>query len=527
MLPKNWCLKVTDESLSFVNLARKSNPSKFLQDPISLSDYNFVGNDDSSGNISGFYNREEKEEINLETFKQYVLHELPKISNMSLKKSDLKVGVWYKFVDSSTYHLKFEERGSSDEYWGSEHIASGEYTGRSGKLSGRSYIITVSDSSDIFKKLPSSHPDRDNFPSHSGTSTTSFPKSSPDHKFSVGDRVIYQEEKTVITKLCTPGHYIVEYSSGWGGDTEPDFGLEGHKKYHWAYDSSLKLIEGSEHFKVGDRVKYLGKSTVVVSVDASNEYVVEYEYGWVDGRYGSKKYHYAKKSDLSLDTTTPDTYKSSTPSKKWSVGDKITYKPKSLCKNRGSYSSGYYYGGDDQDGFVGTIARYSEYISDIGCYKISVSVKCGGAYLMVERDFYEYDGSKPPTKSSYTAGVDHYSMILGQYNVGDIVISLEDISSSTRMKGDIFEVLSTSDADNLRYGTSWASSNRYGWRLATYEEQIAFRNGVKNIKNMSSNPCAEVLLADSSAKKSSKMQALPHQTLVESAQPKKSTKLIY
>jgi len=70
---------------------------------------------------------------------------------------------------------------------------------------------------------------------------------------------------------------------------------------------------------------------------------------------------------------------------KFKVGDQVTYKSKSSC-------DGYKYGGDDHDGYVGTITSYGVYRPEYDCYGIYVTCKEGGNYSMLESEFYEYDG---------------------------------------------------------------------------------------------------------------------------------------
>jgi hypothetical protein len=73
--------------------------------------------------------------------------------------------------------------------------------------------------------------------------------------------------------------------------------------------------------------------------------------------------------------------------KRFKVGDTVTYKSKSSC-------DGYRYGGTDHDGYVGTITSYLSYYSENGCYGIQVTSREGN-YTMLESEFHEYDGSTP------------------------------------------------------------------------------------------------------------------------------------
>jgi len=70
---------------------------------------------------------------------------------------------------------------------------------------------------------------------------------------------------------------------------------------------------------------------------------------------------------------------------RFKVGDKVTYRSKASC-------NGYRYGGDDHDGYVGTITSYGVYRPEYDCYGIHVTCKEGGNYYMLESEFYEYNG---------------------------------------------------------------------------------------------------------------------------------------
>ena len=83
------------------------------------------------------------------------------------------------------------------------------------------------------------------------------------------------------------------------------------------------------------------------------------------------------------------------PPKAFNVGDKVSYKKQQDCHD----SNGdirYYYGGDCQYGFVGIIKNYYKYIPKENCYKIEVTTKFGGSFLMLESEFEEYDFKKTP-----------------------------------------------------------------------------------------------------------------------------------
>jgi hypothetical protein len=77
--------------------------------------------------------------------------------------------------------------------------------------------------------------------------------------------------------------------------------------------------------------------------------------------------------------------------KRFKVGDKVTYRFRSDCKD--NY---YRWGGDDHGGYVGTIKSYDSYQPDYNCYGIKVTSR-EGEYTMLESEFYEYDGTYPGT----------------------------------------------------------------------------------------------------------------------------------
>jgi hypothetical protein len=92
---------------------------------------------------------------------------------------------------------------------------------------------------------------------------------------------------------------------------------------------------------------------------------------------------------------------------RFKVGDQVTYKSKSSC-------DGYRYGGNDHDGYVGTITSYLSYYSENGCYGIQVTSREGN-YTMLESEFYEYDGTYPGavTLGTSAAGSTPYILCSG------------------------------------------------------------------------------------------------------------------
>jgi hypothetical protein len=93
---------------------------------------------------------------------------------------------------------------------------------------------------------------------------------------------------------------------------------------------------------------------------------------------------------------------------KFKVGDQVTYKSKSSC-------DGYKYGGDDHDGYVGTITSYGVYKSEYDCYVIYVTCKEDSNYCMLESEFHEYDGTYPGavTLGTSAAGSTPYILCSG------------------------------------------------------------------------------------------------------------------
>jgi hypothetical protein len=75
---------------------------------------------------------------------------------------------------------------------------------------------------------------------------------------------------------------------------------------------------------------------------------------------------------------------------RFNVGDKVTYKSSNDCHHK-DRSTGYYYGGDNQGGFVGTITEVNYYNESHDCYKIEVTSRHGWDFSMLEREFLEYD----------------------------------------------------------------------------------------------------------------------------------------
>jgi len=92
--------------------------------------------------------------------------------------------------------------------------------------------------------------------------------------------------------------------------------------------------------------------------------------------------------------------------RKFKVGDKVTYKSINDCKGqfyiKGDHGK-YYWGGVEQNGFVGTVKGCDSYIEDKDCYRLEVTCREGGSYSMLECEFVEYD-KKPACTHDFTVG---------------------------------------------------------------------------------------------------------------------------
>lgn len=78
------------------------------------------------------------------------------------------------------------------------------------------------------------------------------------------------------------------------------------------------------------------------------------------------------------------------PEKVFEEGDILTYKKKKDCSNKR-----YHHGGDCQGDKCGDLVRYVEYNELFKCWIIRVRIPGkDDAYLMLEREFVEYDTTK-------------------------------------------------------------------------------------------------------------------------------------
>jgi hypothetical protein len=226
-------------------------------------------------------------------------------------------------------------------------------------------------------------------------------------------------------EVISGGHTIDGYC-------EEGYGLFYTKDELSHFTEEPKTTKESElPFKVGDRVEikpgYKNGSSVGVVKKIKDNLFTSPIYGIefsqydsflhdLDGNCATGYGWYYHEHELKLVTTptesmTPVT--SEIPEKRFSVGQKVTYKPDS------SLPRGYRYGGKDQGGFVGEIKGYVEFVSDYNCYKISVTEKGGGVYSMLESEFEEYlDPTFTAKKVSISASA---SKPTERFKVGDKV----------------------------------------------------------------------------------------------------------
>ena len=73
--------------------------------------------------------------------------------------------------------------------------------------------------------------------------------------------------------------------------------------------------------------------------------------------------------------------------KRFNIGDRVTYKHTSQC-----YGGRYRHDGSDQGGYRGEILDYGSYNEEFNCYVVNVTSNEGFYYLMLEKEFMEWDG---------------------------------------------------------------------------------------------------------------------------------------
>jgi hypothetical protein len=216
--------------------------------------------------------------------------------------------------------------------------------------------------------------------------------SSVDLKFEVGDLVIpnsclfKDDECRIVTVYLT---------SAFVETLNPDKFGRGHKggtiisvENGWNYNLTDLVHSFRYGFKIGDRVKTPNGVGIIKcfnkefgSIGVAHDEVNYFGHtidGYCEEGYG--RFYF--KDELSHFTEEPMT--PVTPEKRFSVGQKVTYKPES------SLPKGYIYGGINQGGFVGEIKDYVEFVSDHNCYKITVTTKEESSYSMLESEFEDY-----------------------------------------------------------------------------------------------------------------------------------------
>jgi hypothetical protein len=119
--------------------------------------------------------------------------------------------------------------------------------------------------------------------------------------------------------------------------------------------------------------------------------------------------------------------------KRFKVGDKVTYRFRSDCKD--NY---YRWGGDDHGGYVGTIKSYDSYQPDYNCYGIKVTSR-EGEYTMLESEFHEYDGTYPGAVTLRTsAGSDLRIISAGTANTTFLgTVGLQIVQTVPKPKDDL------------------------------------------------------------------------------------------
>ena len=151
--------------------------------------------------------------------------------------------------------------------------------------------------------------------------------------------------------------------------------------------------------------------------------------------------------------------------RKFKIGDKITYKSNHLCNWQYSDEHGeYYWGGDNQEGYVGTITNYNSYIESKDCYKIEVTAKDRDTYTMLECEFKEYD-HKPEYKSLVGRWV-KFLRTLNDTKAGTCLLITEDYESD-----DCMEVKGYGAFDRIRLTNGDCELMPKGWEVNMYHIQ--------------------------------------------------------
>jgi hypothetical protein len=258
------------------------------------------------------------------------------------------------------------------------------------------------------------------------------------HGFTIGDVVIpdcdnFKGRQCIVRAFGSASVGVhCPLGSGLGGHT-----LDGHCPDHtgrWYLPSQLKLVSKEEPEIVSKpstpstpTIPIPKEGYVTVRIFTEEEFKAkdrwstfgskEYPKGWnIEGymnrylgtylqipngafKYDNTDFKYAgwtfKDTDYEVIHASvkpePEPKEPEMKAKRFKVGDKVTYRFRSDCKD--NY---YRWGGDDHGGYVGTIKSYDSYQPDYNCYGIKVTSR-EGEYTMLESEFYEYDGTYPGT----------------------------------------------------------------------------------------------------------------------------------
>jgi hypothetical protein len=197
-----------------------------------------------------------------------------------------------------------------------------------------------------------------------------------------------------------------------------------------------RVLEGQGYPKgwniEGKMNKYLGAYLQIREVDFTSDKSLGYE-GWNFKDTDYEVIHEGvepkiePKIEAKAEPKEPEMKK-----QRFKVGDQITYKSKSSC-------DGYRYGGDDHDGYVGTITSYGVYKSEYDCYVIHVTCKEDSNYCMLESEFHEYDGTYPGAVTLGTsAGSDLRIISAGTANTTFLgTVGLQIVQTVPKPKDDL------------------------------------------------------------------------------------------
>ena len=257
--------------------------------------------------------------------------------------------------------------------------------------------------------------------SESKVETTIEPEETATTKFKIGDRVkcigiAFKCYGKLGTIRQIGGSVGVEFDENVDGHTLDGCCEDGHG--WWVGSPGLELVTETKEETVSIRFlteqefkyqdlwaytnprgwnsdglmnKYLGQSLVIPTSSIRSDGSFVYE-NWT---FSMNDYIVTEGVSSSKSISTPViATKPEIPPRRFKVGDKVTYKSK---------GDSYHYGGDDQEGFVGTVEHDGEYEKDQGCYSLRVSTKDGDfCYNMLECEFKEYDSDYLTYSSSIT-----------------------------------------------------------------------------------------------------------------------------